>query len=206
MQVDLNGRTYSGLTTLIQFVVLNVCYLLVCLPVVTIGVATASLVEVTYRFADEERGNLIKDFFGSLRKNFTQATIVLFALGLPAALLGFSAVFWFQYESAVSGAAAILSSLGSAYLLASFLHGEALVATHTNTTKQLLKNSLLLPTAEALRTLGLIVIPVACIALTYVAPGFIYVMLTIGCALAAYGAAFLLRSIYRRHGDPASAG
>ena len=198
MQVDLYGRNFSGFTTLLTFVVLNVVYLLCCLPVVTIGAATSALVEVTYRYADEERGNLLKDYFAALARNFSQATVAFFLFLVPAALLGFAASFWFQYDSPFSTAASLLAVIGCVYLLAAFLYAVALVATHTNATRQLLKNSLLLPMAEAFRTLLLLLIPVTCIALIYVVPGFIYVMLTIGCAMAAYGSALVLRKIFAR--------
>ena len=42
MKVDPESPPVQGLTTFLAFVVLNLLYLLTCLPVVTIGVATSA--------------------------------------------------------------------------------------------------------------------------------------------------------------------
>jgi len=85
MKVDPESPAVQGLTTFLAFVVLNLLYLMTCLPVVTIGVATSALYEVTFRYADEERGNLLRDYIAALRRNAAQATAVFAALGLPLA-------------------------------------------------------------------------------------------------------------------------
>jgi len=66
MKVDPESPAVQGLTTFLAFVVLNLLYLMTCLPVVTIGVATSALYEVTFRYADEERGNLLRDYIAAL--------------------------------------------------------------------------------------------------------------------------------------------
>ena len=45
MQVDPLGRNVQGITALLSFIALNVIYLVTCLPIITIGVATSSLFE-----------------------------------------------------------------------------------------------------------------------------------------------------------------
>ena len=62
MRVDPDSRSAQGLTTFLQFVALNVLYIVACVPVVTAGAATAALYEVALRYADEERGYLITGF------------------------------------------------------------------------------------------------------------------------------------------------
>lgn len=202
MQVDPYNRSVHGLTTLLAFIALNVMYILTCLPVITIGVATSALFEVTMRYADEERGDLIKGYVVALGRNLGQATAAFLALGLPAGLLAFAAVFWFSYDSTVSGAAAILAGLGSAYLFGALLWALALVAAFRNSLGQTLRNALLLPVTEALRTVGLVLVPWTLLALSIVAPGFVWLTLTLGLSLGAYGMAFLFRSGFARYRDP----
>lgn len=199
MQVDPLGKNVQGVTALLAFMALNVIYLVTCLPVITIGVATSALVEVTMRYADEERGDLLKGYFVALRRNLGQATAVYLALGVPAGLLAFASAFWFSFDSPVSGGAAFLAAFGAAYLVAAVMYGLALVAGYRNTLRQTLKNALLLPVVESVRTLMLLAIPAACAALTVVVPGFVYIMLSIGFSLAAYGAAFIFRGAFARH-------
>ena len=50
------------------------------------------------------------------------------------------------------------------YLFAAFLYGMAQVACFRNTVRQTLKNALLLPAAEPVRTLGILLFPVTAVA------------------------------------------
>jgi uncharacterized membrane protein YesL len=197
MKVDPESPPVQGLTTFLAFVVLNLLYLMTCLPVVTIGVATSALYEVTFRYADEERGNLLRDYIAALRRNAAQATAVFAALGLPLAALLFAAVFWSALGGALSVAATIIAVLAAAYLLAALLYGLALVASYRNSLRQTLKNALLLPGAEPLWTLGILLVPVTCVALLVAMPGFVYLIATIGFSVGAYASAFLFRRVFR---------
>ena len=63
------------LGTIGNLVVLNLIFLLCCVPVVTIGDALCSLYfALMHRLRDDSSG-LVKDFFSSMRSNFRQATL-----------------------------------------------------------------------------------------------------------------------------------
>ncbi|MGC3994878.1 MAG: YesL family protein [Propionicimonas sp.] len=201
MQVNPDNRTFQGITTLLSFIALNVIYLLCCVPVVTIGVATSALYEVTFRYADEESGNLLKDYFVALKRNLVQASVVFLALAVPLALMVFAAVFWSSLNSTVSWAASALAGLAAAYLFAAILHGMALVASFHNTTRQTLKNAMLLPIVVPLRTLWIVLVPLTCFALMVVVPAFTFIVATLGFSVGAYGTAFLFRPVFRRFSE-----
>jgi uncharacterized membrane protein YesL len=201
MQVNPDSRTFQGIWTLLAFIALNLIHIVCCLPVVTIGVATSALFEVTFRYADEERGNLVKDYFLALKRNLLQATLVYLALAVPMALMVFAALFWSSLNSTVSWAATTLAGLAAAYLFAASLHGMALVGSFHNTTRQTIKNALLLPAAVTLRSIAIVLVPLTCVALMVVVPAFIVIVVTIGFSVGAYGMAFLYRPIFRRFSD-----
>lgn len=205
MRIDPGGRTIQGISTLITFVVLNVLYLVCCLPLVTIGVATSALYEVTFRYADEERGNLLKDFFVALWRNLAPATAVFLTLLLPVVLLAFSGLFWSNFDSWFSWAAAILSFLAVAYLVAAILYGMALVASFRNRYRQTVKNALLFPVVEPALTLGILLLPVTTACLMVIFPSFLFIVGTIGFSVGAYASAFMFRRAFRRHGEEAPA-
>ncbi|MDR2974577.1 MAG: YesL family protein [Propionibacteriaceae bacterium] len=83
MRINPEGKTASGLMTFVQFISLNLIYLVTCLPIITIGVATSSLFEVTMRYADEERGYLIKDYFLAFKDNWWRASLLMVIFGAP---------------------------------------------------------------------------------------------------------------------------
>lgn len=199
MRIDPESRALQGLTGFLAFVALNLLYLALCLPVVTIGAATSALYEVLIRYSDDERGRPLKDFLPAFGRNFGRATLVALCLLPPVVLLAFSGVFWFSHGSTLAGAASVISFLGAAYLFVAFLYGMAQVAYFRSGVRQTLKNALLLPWAEPVRTLGILLIPVTLVALTLIFPPFAIVLLTVGFSVGAYATAFLFRSVFARH-------
>jgi len=204
MSMDPDGRVLGGISNFLTFVGLNVVYLILCLPIVTIGAATSALFEVTMRYSDDEQGRPLRDFFAALLPNAVRATVVFAATLVPAVALAFSGVFWFVGASAIGTGAAILSFLGAAYMFAAFLYGMALVARFQTPLRTTLRNALLLPAAEPLRTLFLVLLPTTAVALCVIFPPLTFLLATIGLAIGAYAAAFLFRSAFARYLDPAA--
>jgi uncharacterized membrane protein YesL len=203
MRIDPDSRSAQGLTTFLHFVLLNVLYIVACLPVVTAGAATAALYEVTLRYADEERGYLISGFLIALRRNLWRGTAVGLLFGVPGAMAGFAAAFWLATGSAVGTAVGTVAVLLTAYLAAALLYGLVLVARFADPLGRTVRNALLLPLAEPLRTFALVLRPVATVSLLYVFPQAVVLVATIGFSVGAYVDALVLQSVFRRRsGDP----
>lgn len=205
MRIDPESRTLHGFSTFLAFVVLNVCYLLACLPIVTIGAATSALYEVTIRYSDEESGRPVADFFPAFGRNFARATLLMLCTLLPAVALAFSGVFWLRHPEPLLTGLAAVAFVAAAWMFAAFLHAMALVAVYRNGFRQTLRNALLLPLAEPVRTLGILLIPVTAACLMAIIPMFGILIVTIGCSVGAYASAFLFRSVYARRGGVADA-
>ncbi len=203
MKFDPASRVLDGLNTFLAFIALNVVYLVCCLPLITIGVATSALYEVTMRYADEERGHLLLDFFLALKRNAVRATAVSLSLLAPCVALLFAGFFWVAHPSVIAGGAAVLTFIAAAYVFAAFLYGMALVAAFENTFRQTLKNALLLPAAEPIRTIAILIVPVVVVCLALLFPAFWAVVVTIGFSVGAYGTAFLFRNVFRRRRESA---
>jgi uncharacterized membrane protein YesL len=95
-------------------------------------------------------------------------------------------------------AALIVTGIAGVYLFAAMIYALALVASFHNTTGRVIKNALLLPGADPVRTLGLVIIPVTGLALLVIYHPFAFLAVTIGFSLMAYLSALLLRSVFRR--------
>lgn len=201
MRIDPESRNVQGLTVFLSFVGLNVVYLVSCLPVVTIGAATSALFEVTYRYSDDERGNLVKDFFPAFGRNAVRGTQLAAVTLLPAVAMAFAAVFWSQHPNPLAGAAMVLAILAVAYLLTAFLMAMALVARYENTFRHTVRNAFLLPAAEPMRCFGVLLVPVTQLCLVLLFPAFTFIVATIGFSVGAYGTAFLFRGVFARHSD-----
>jgi uncharacterized membrane protein YesL len=199
VRIDPNGKTFHGASTFVMFIVLNVLYLLTCVPVITIGMATSALFEVTLRYSDDEGGHLIRDYLGALKRNSWRATAVYLCFAVPLLALAFSGLFWMFQGSLVSGAASGIAFLGALYLFAAFLYGMALVARYRNTLRQTLKNALLLPAAEPWRTFVLIIVPATAVSLMAVFPAFAIILGSVGFSVGAYASSFVFRKTFARH-------
>lgn len=199
MRIDPNSRSVQGLSTFIEFVALNLMYLVACIPIVTIGAATSALFEVAIRYSDDEAGRPVADFFPAFARNFRRGALTGLALLVPIALLVFSALFWLSTPTALGTAAGVIAALAAVFLFAAFLYGMALVATFDDGIRRTLKNALLLAAAEPVRTFGLVMIPVALVCISVLFPPFLVIMGTIGFSVGAYVAAFLFRSAFARH-------
>lgn len=72
---DAEGPMMSGLIKLFDCICLSVLWMLCCLPVFTIGVASTALYTTAYRYLRRDQGTLAATFFGALRENFARSTL-----------------------------------------------------------------------------------------------------------------------------------
>ena len=80
---------------IIPLIKLNLTYLLFCIPIITIGPATAALMKITKEFVREKPVFLFSDFKDAFKENFKQGFIVF----ILEAIIGFGLVegFIFYY-------------------------------------------------------------------------------------------------------------
>lgn len=68
-----DSRFMRIMSRVADLIVLNLCYLLTCVPVFTIGTASAALYAVCFRLGTEE-GRVIRSYFRAFRDNFKRGT------------------------------------------------------------------------------------------------------------------------------------
>ncbi len=73
---DPDSRFLQFLIRLCDLILLNVVYLLTCLPLFTIGAATAALYDTVFRMDTERESKLMTTYFHAFRENFRQGTAV----------------------------------------------------------------------------------------------------------------------------------
>ena len=79
------GRTLSRI---VDLVILNILYLVFCLPLFTIGAATSALYYVTVRMADKTYVSPLRDFWKGFRDNFKAITPIWLVALVYGALVG----------------------------------------------------------------------------------------------------------------------
>ncbi len=95
MKINLDSPVIVFLTTVADFMILNILFILCCAPVITIGPAVSALYTITMREARHEGGYIFKPFFKAFKNNFKQA----FLLSILYLIIG--AIFVFGVKNAV---------------------------------------------------------------------------------------------------------
>lgn len=96
-----DGPIFSTLSRLLDLMILNVLWMVCCLPVITIGPATTAMYTVLFKMREKKDDSIIGQFFRALRSSFRQAFPAgLLLVGAGAVLLlDFRVVF---YDSSFS--------------------------------------------------------------------------------------------------------
>lgn len=68
------------MTKVADFMILNILFLVTCLPVFTIGAALTGLYAVTLKMVRDQEGSIAKSYFHAFRQNFRQATLLWLAV------------------------------------------------------------------------------------------------------------------------------
>ena len=83
-----------------DLVLLNLLWLICCIPVFTAGAATTAVYYVTLKLVRDDDGSTIKSFFHSFTQNFKQATAIWLMILVAGGLLGFD--LWFLMSGVVT--------------------------------------------------------------------------------------------------------
>lgn len=69
---NMDNSLWRFLGRLADVMILNIVFLITCLPVVTIGAAWTSLSYVTLKMSRDEESYIVKSYFKAFRQNFRQ--------------------------------------------------------------------------------------------------------------------------------------
>lgn len=164
-----------------NLILLNLLYLLFCIPIVTIGPATAALHYVTLKYAANEEDRVWAPFIHSFRQNLKQGILV----GLIATAVGVFLAFdlYWIYQMVNAGQAfdkvvLVLVSLACIVYLMMTAYIYPLLARYDNSLKQMFRTAIILAIRHLPATLCMAVISAAPIILLMYTPTTFMVSLT----------------------------
>ena len=166
----LDTRVYRWLEVATDFFLLNLMWLVACLPVVTIFPSTAAMFGVVRDWVREKEGSLVGTFVTRFRENFRQSLLV----GVVWTVFGVALFLDFLVASQLSfGVEVVLKSVlvlastlyafGSVFLFPVMVHYET-------DWKTVLKNSLLIAIGRLPTTVMCLVFVVVMVGITVVVP------------------------------------
>ena len=140
-----------------DLVLLNLLFMITCLPIFTIGAATTALYTMCFQLMREEYSGIIKTYFKAFRDNFKQATLLWMLLVL---IIGPGLYYFYVLFSLDS----LLRYLGFLFVILGLL--SAMTASYVfpwisqfeNNTAQALRNALILSVSRLPRSAAILVI------------------------------------------------
>ncbi len=143
---SINSPLWRFMDKALRLVWLNLLWLLCCLPIVTIGSATAALYSVTLKYVRDEESYLTRSFFKALKENFLPATLIWIIMTVCGIILGVDLVLYLRMPSPGPKELLFMLVFFTAMLLYLFinLYIYAIIAYFKNTVGQYLKNALVL--------------------------------------------------------------
>ena len=140
-----------------DLVLLNLLFMITCLPIFTIGAATTALYTMCFQLMREEYSGIIKTYFKAFRDNFKQATLLWMLLvliigpGLYYFYVLFSLDSLLRYLGFLFAILGLLSAMTASYVF-------PWISQFENNTAQALRNALILSVSRLPRSAAILVI------------------------------------------------
>ncbi|MCR4670700.1 MAG: DUF624 domain-containing protein [Saccharofermentans sp.] len=193
------------LTELCNLIIVNILFMLTCIPIVTIGASLSALYRVTFAIHCKEEVTVVRTYFKTFKSSFKQATL----LWVPS----FIAFAFFIYEILL-----ILFILDPSYkmtqipvwfmlilILSVWIYSFPMIGLYEQPLKQTLKNSVILAVSNLPVTISTIVVKggIIFISLKYPTWGVIIgsFFLLFGFGLSSFVTAFFLKKIFEKYGS-----
>lgn len=94
---SLDSKIMIFLGRITDLIILNILFLVTCIPIVTIGAAWTSLYEITLKMAKDEEAYMIKGYLSAFKSNFKKSTPMWLVIGIMYIIL--FADFWICIQS-----------------------------------------------------------------------------------------------------------
>lgn len=156
-----DGPFFTTLNRISDIIILNLLWIVCCIPIITIGASTTALLYVTMKITRGEDAYIVRKFFKSFKENFIQSTLMWLLMLVIGIMLGFNYFFLPNMQGLGN---AVYTMIFSASCLTALIYGMILVwlfplqARLENKIKDTYKNAFLLSFRHLPTTLLLMVI------------------------------------------------
>ena len=158
---NMDNKFFTFMSRVADLIILNLLFIVCCLPIVTIGPAWTAMYYVTLKMARNEESYIVRGFFKSFRENFKQGI----AIWLLALVLILVEVMDFQIMSQVSGSFYTVVKYGLSIiafmLVMVLLYVFPVLAKFVNTVKLTIRNAFFMSLRHLPYTILMLVICVA---------------------------------------------
>lgn len=188
------------LTKIFDIVLLNILWLICCIPVVTIGASTTALYTVTLKMVKNHEGAIIKSFFAAFKENLKKTVPVTLLMVMAIAIL----VFDFHVLGKMTDSMSSIAYGGcvalAIILAAVFSYTYPLMAKFENTIKNTLINAGKIAITHLGRTVIMVVLNILPLAWLLISPetlAYVFLIwLLAGGGIIAFVNSYMLNGIF----------
>lgn len=201
---DYDGKVFGVLGKAGDLFIMNILFIITCIPIVTIGAAMTALYGVMKKMVKNEEGYIIGSYFKLFKENFKQST-VMWIICLAAMLL--SAVDIYICSLMPSGMVptfiSVFMLMFAALINVWLIYGVTLQSTFDNTLRYTMLNAAIMTFKHLPLSVVMLVIHIspllAVLFLTKYLHIWLPLILLIWFSLAAYVNSFILNRIYEKY-------
>lgn len=165
---NMESPIFVFLSRMADLMILNVVFLITCIPIVTIGAAWSSLYYVTLKMVRNEESYIVRSYFKSFKQNFKQSTLMWIIVLILGFLLYMDLRIMTVMESS-AGSNVIRIGIYMLGLVGIFVlqYLFPLVAKFFNSTKNMFRNAFLMAIRHLPQTVVMAVISAGSVILTF---------------------------------------
>lgn len=164
---NMDSPLFRFLSKVADLMILNIVFLVCCIPIVTIGASVTALSYVTLKMKDGEEGYIIRSFFRSFRENFKQSTIIWLVMLMLALVMALDFRIVGSMAGSMSQVMKVLVGMGALVWLMVFLYVFPLQSRFYNTIRKTVQNAILLSIAHFPQTFCMMAVMIAAAFLTF---------------------------------------
>lgn len=165
---NMESPIFVFLSRMADLMILNVVFLITCIPIVTIGAAWSSLYYVTLKMVRNEESYIVRSYFKSFKQNFKQSTLMWIIVLILGFLLYMDLRIMTVMESS-AGSNVIRIGIYMLGLVGIFVlqYLFPLVAKFFNSTKNMFRNAFLMAIRHLPQTVVMAVISAGSVIITF---------------------------------------
>lgn len=187
------------LNKMTDLILLNMIYILCCLPIVTIGAATTAMYYVCIISIRQGDGYVVRRFFESFKKNFRQATTAWLGMLVIGIILAADMLFWYRMNTGFAKIMFVLSAIVgfSVWIIGMYIF--PVIAKLEGNMLRTIKNSAAFAVGYLPYTACLLLISVIFIYANLVSVGMNAITVFVGFAVVAYIKSFFIYKVMMNH-------
>jgi uncharacterized membrane protein YesL len=195
---NLENPVFVTLSRIFDLIFISIVYLLVCLPVITIGPANTALYYAVVKVIRKERGYLLREFFKSFRQNFKRGAIAGIIMLVVNSLLVYDVYYALNMANVDNTKGSIFLGVFIAFFLlaVSFnIYAFPILSRFEMTVKQLIKASVYMSMRHLLSTILMVVIVAASVVAFFFVPLLIMILPGVATLLIS----LLMERVFRKY-------